>query len=61
MFKHLKEANETYIQHFIKAAGFGIKSIAIGIILLIHAIIPCLFERTGSAMLQRILDKIKLR
>lgn len=61
MFKHLKEVNETYIQHFIKAAGFGTKSIIIGIILFIHAIIPCLFKRTGSAWMQRILDQIKSR
>ncbi len=61
MFKHLKDINETYVQHLVKAMSFSFKTFLVSIVFLIHAIFPFLFERTGSAMLQRILDKINLR
>ena len=61
MFKHLKDVNETYVCHFIKAAGFAVNTFLVSLVFLVHAIFPFLFERTGSTQLQRILDKIKLR
>lgn len=61
MFKHLKEANETYIQHFIKAIKFSFLTFTASLIFLIHAICPALFERTGSNLLTQILARIKRR
>ena len=46
--RHLKEADETYFEHFGVASRFGIKMIGGGLGCLVHAIFPFLCERTGS-------------
>jgi hypothetical protein len=43
MFKHIKEKQTSYIQHFKFAAGAGIVLIKAGIASLIHAIFPDVF------------------
>ena len=50
--KHLKDANETYIQHFNAALKIGFIMIFGGFQALIHAIIPGIFKKSAS-------DKIK--
>ena len=46
--RHLREAGETYPEHFGVAAGFGLRMIAGGLGCLVHAFFPFLCERTGS-------------
>jgi hypothetical protein len=46
--EHLREAGESYTEHFAVASGFGIKMIGGGIACLVHAAFPFLFARTGS-------------
>ena len=46
--RHLREAGESYGQHFSVAAGFGLRMIGGGLACLVHAVLPFLFERTGS-------------
>ena len=52
MFKqsinHLKKNNMSYWRHFIFATTHGVKCIKAGIFLISHAIIPALFAKTGS-------------
>ena len=46
--RHLDEVGETYGQHFGAAAGFGLRMIGGGLACLVHAVLPWLFETTGS-------------
>ena len=46
--KHLREAGESYHEHFGMAAGFGLRMIGGGLGCLVHAVFPFLCERTGS-------------
>ncbi|MFL6857023.1 MAG: DUF6356 family protein [Allosphingosinicella sp.] len=46
--KHLREAGETYFEHFGVAAGFGLRMLGGGLGCLVHAVCPFLCQRTGS-------------
>jgi hypothetical protein len=46
--KHLREAGESYFEHFGVAAGFGLRMLGGGLGCLVHAVFPFLCERTGS-------------
>ena len=47
---HPSSVDETYAQHARFAAGFSLKLFAAGCAALVHAVIPCLFEKTASRM-----------
>lgn len=55
--KHPKEVDESYGHHFVNASAFGLRMLAGGIAVLIHAIFPFLFVNTGS----RTMDKLHKR
>ena len=62
MCKHLKDANETYFKHLQVSMKLANHSFLMSMIFLIHAIVPCVFTKTGSgklARLQEIVDKRK--
>ena len=52
--KHLNENNMTYWQHFMFAVTHGIKCIKAGIFLISHAVIPALFAKTGSELVNQL-------
>ena len=52
--RHLDEADETYVEHCGKAAGFGFRMIGGGLACLVHAFLPFLFERAGSDTVRRL-------
>jgi len=54
---HPKELGESYSAHFLNASAFGLRMLAGGSAVLIHAIFPFLFVRTGS----RTMDKLHRR
>lgn len=45
---HPRSVGETYYEHLRHASGFGFKMIGAGIACLLHALLPFLFEYTGS-------------
>ena len=47
---HPASVGETYPQHFRSAMGFGVSLLLAGGTCMIHAVLPCFFERTGSRM-----------
>lgn len=47
---HPASVDETYGEHMRFAAGFSLKLFAAGGAALVHALIPCLFEKTASRM-----------
>jgi hypothetical protein len=46
--RHPAAAGETYTEHMQVAAGFGLKLLLAALACFVHAVIPFLFERTGS-------------
>ena len=49
-FDHPASVDESYGEHARFAFGFSIKLFAAAGAALVHAIIPCLFEKTASRM-----------
>lgn len=45
---HPATVDETYGEHARFAAGFSLRLFAAAFAALVHAVIPCLFERTAS-------------
>ena len=54
---HPREVSESYGHHFVNASAFGLRMLAGGVAVLIHAIFPFLFVNTGS----RTMDKLHKR
>ena len=51
---HPGSVNETYGEHFAFAARFGATLIGAGSAALVHAFLPCFFERTASTTVKRL-------
>ena len=54
---HPKSVNESYIEHLRFAAGFSARLFAAGFCAFVHALIPCLFEKTASRMVSGLYAK----
>lgn len=48
---HPQSVDETYLEHAQFAGGFALRLFAAGGAALVHAVIPCLFEKTASRMI----------
>ena len=48
---HPRKVEESYIEHAQFAGGFALKLFAAGAAAAVHAVIPCLFEKTASGMI----------
>ena len=48
---HPRQVDETYAQHAVFASSFAFRLFLAGGAALVHAIIPCLFEKTASRMI----------
>lgn len=55
--RHPGEVGESYGGHLLSAGAFGFRMVAGGIAVLIHAVFPFLFARTGS----RTMDELHRR
>lgn len=54
---HPRSVDETYLEHAAFAGKFGVKLFAAGFCALVHAVIPCLFEKTASRMVAEMYAK----
>lgn len=52
--EHLKDNKMTYWQHFLFAFGHSIGCLKAGLCLICHAIIPAVFPKTGSLLVQEL-------
>jgi hypothetical protein len=52
--RHLNEVGESYAAHFLNAARFGLRMLAGGGAVLVHAVLPFLFVQTGSRTMIRL-------
>jgi hypothetical protein len=58
---HPQTVDESFGEHFLFALGFALRLFGAGLAALIHAIVPCLFEKTASRMIREMHDKITSR
>ena len=59
--RHPGEVGESYFSHMRTAAGFGAVMVAGGICVMLHAVLPFLFENTGSRTMDRLHKRMKQR
>ena len=50
--KHPKEVGETYFEHMFNAVRFSLTFLLLFVVALIHSILPFLFTRTASCVVQ---------
>jgi hypothetical protein len=48
---HPASVGENYLQHLRHAAGFAVSMIGGGLAVLVHAVLPFLFMKTGSGVI----------
>jgi hypothetical protein len=59
--QHLKENHMTYIEHLIFALYYGILCLCAGLTLIIHSILPCIYQTTGSDLVTKMSKRFKTR
>ena len=58
---HPRSVDESYFEHLLFAGGFALRLLGAGVAALVHALVPCLFEKTASQMITQMHDKIHNR
>ena len=56
--KHPEEQNMTYFEHLKHACSYALQAVGYSLIFVVHGFIPCLFEKTGSAMIKDLNDRL---
>lgn len=51
---HPRSVEESYLAHFRSATGFALTMLGAALAVAVHAVIPCLFERTASRTVTRL-------
>jgi len=58
MDSHLKEQNESYLQHLRKAMYYSVCLLVGSACAFIHALVPCVMTKTTSKLISHIQDRI---
>lgn len=58
---HPRDVGESYAEHFRAAARFGLVMLSGSLACLAHALVPALFERTGSRTVKRLYAEMVAR
>ena len=59
--KHLKEVGETYLQHMWASFRYSLTFLLLVFVALVHAILPFVFTKTASCIIQEMSAHIKER
>jgi hypothetical protein len=59
--KHLQQNNMTYVEHLIFALFYGSCCLLAGLLLIIHATLPCFFPTAGSDLVTKLSQRFKKR
>jgi hypothetical protein len=59
--KHPEEVGETYFEHMYNALRYSVTFLLLFFVALIHAILPFLFTRTASCVIQEMARHIEKR
>ena len=54
---HPQSVDETYLEHARFAGGFSLRLFAAALAALVHAVIPCLFEKTASKIIAGLYER----
>ena len=57
-YDHPASVNETYGEHLLVASGFALRLITGGLACLVHAVLPFLFVKTGSAIIEELHERM---
>lgn len=55
--RHPRAVGETYLEHLGMAAGFAATLLAAAFVCAVHAILPFMFEKTGSRMIAELYQR----
>ncbi|MGE0658162.1 MAG: DUF6356 family protein [Reyranellaceae bacterium] len=55
---HPQSVGESYAEHAAVASGFGVRLLLAGLACLVHAVLPFLFVKTGSAMIEQLHERM---
>lgn len=55
--QHPASVGETYFEHLLMAGGFALSMFAAACICLVHAVLPFMFEKTGSRMVAHLYQR----
>ena len=55
--KHPRAVGETYFEHLLMALGFAGRMAVATVVCLVHAILPFMFEKTGSKMIAELYQR----
>lgn len=56
--RHLDDVGESYFQHLSHALGFAATLAVAALACFLHALLPFLFEHTGSSLIRRLHDRM---
>ena len=56
--EHPASVNETYGEHMAMAGSFGLRLLLASLACFVHALLPFLFEKTGSRMITGLHDRM---
>ena len=59
--KHPKEVGETYLEHMFNAVRFSLTFLLLLVVALIHSILPFLFTKTASCVVQEMAKHMEER
>ena len=59
--EHLDENKMNYIEHLIFALYHGVLCCLAGCLLMIHSLLPCFFQTTGSDLIESMRKRFKKR
>ena len=59
--EHPHSVGESYADHFRVAVRFGAAMVSAGVACMLHALVPALFERTGSRTIKRLYAEMVAR
>jgi len=59
--KHLKEVGETYLQHMWASFRYSLTFLLLVFVAMVHAILPFVFTKTASCIIQEMSAHIKER
>jgi hypothetical protein len=59
--EHPASVGESYTEHLLQAACFGMRMVFAGLACLIHAAFPFVFERTGSRAISELHERMVTR
>ena len=59
--KHPKEVGETYLEHLFNAVRFAFTFLLLFVVALIHSILPFLFTKTASCVVQEMAKHMEER